>query len=180
MALFAADRFTGSSPWRQPADDRQRLVETGHGDHVDATVCRAVCVLEILAGRDQEGVGAGVDRADRLLVDAADLVYAAGKVELAGDRDLVSLQQVAAAERVVDLERERQPRRRPADRAGREAHRYRDVADVDGVADRNADQRAGWMVGAGDGADRDVPRLLQRQVHRLPRLDRLHGPDQVT
>src|SRR4029079_19515350 len=104
MALFAADRFTASSPWRQPADDRQRLVETGHGDHVDAAVRGAPRVLEIGSGRDQEGVGAGVDGADRLLIDAADLVHAAGQVELAGDRDLVAAQQVAAAQRVVDLE----------------------------------------------------------------------------
>src|SRR5689334_24511602 len=137
MALFAADRFTASSPWRQPADDRQRLVETGHGDHVDAAVRGAPRVLEIGAGRDQEGVGAGVDGADRLLVDATDLVHASGQVELAGDGDLVAAQQVAAAQRVVDLEREREAGRRPADRAGRESDRYRDVADVHGVAYRD-------------------------------------------
>src|SRR6478752_10295630 len=172
MALFAADRFTGSSPWRQPANDRQRLVETGHRDHVDAAVRGAPRILEIVAGRDQEGVGAGVDGADRLLVDAADLVHAAGQVELAGDRDLVTAQQVAAAQRVVDLERERQPGRGAADRAGREADRYRDVADVHGVADRDADQRARRVVGAGDGDDRDVPGLRSEEMRKLPRLDR--------
>ena len=38
-----------------------------------------------------EGVGAGVDRAERLLLDAADLAHVAVQVDLAGDGDAVAV-----------------------------------------------------------------------------------------
>ena len=49
-----------------------------------------------------------------------------------------------------------------------------------GVADRDADQRAGRVVSAGDGGDASTfPACFSVSCTDLPRLDRLHGSDQI-
>ena len=75
---------------------------------------RASAALSL--GHDEE-VGAGLPGADRLLLDAADRLDAAVEPELAGHDDAPALVDLRP-ELVDDVERERQARRRAADRAG--------------------------------------------------------------
>ena len=86
--------------------------------------------------RDNERVGAGLDGSERLLLGAADGAHVAEQVELSGGRDPVAVEQRPAAQAVVDLEREGQAGRRPADAVDRVADVDGMLLDPDGVADR--------------------------------------------
>src|SRR4051794_28445437 len=65
---------------------------------VSAPALMAPIVFDVGRGGHGGGGGGGVGGAVVFVVPPADLVPAAGQVELAGDRDLVSSQQVAAAQ----------------------------------------------------------------------------------
>ena len=78
-------------------------------------------------------------------------------------------QEVAAAQAVVDLEREREPGGRPADPLDRVVHLDRDLADADVVGDGDADDRPVLAVGAArPSSGARVPRWVMVKAAASP------------
>src|SRR6476646_8225877 len=136
---------------RKVTDDVERLREGLDADDPELAVGSGARRRDVVY-RDNERVGAGLDRSERLLLGAADGADVAEQVELACNRDPVAVEKVAAAQAVVDVERERQAGGGAADPVDRVAHVDRDALDPDGVADLDTDDRAVLPVGRGDRA----------------------------
>src|SRR4029079_11004093 len=101
------------------------------------------------------------------------------RVELAGGGDAMAVEQGAAAQAVVDLERERQAGRRSADAVDGVAHVDRDALDPDGVADRDADDGAVLAVARLHGAKRLRAGVAERVLRGVARREAVREPDEV-
>ena len=88
-------------------------------DHADAPARRRAAVRGVLQRARARGPRARAAAPSTFCSHAADRADLAVEVDGARDRDLAALGEAVAAERVVDLEREREPRRRPAAEAAR-------------------------------------------------------------
>ena len=91
----------------------QRLSKILHRDDRQIP-CMPPCLGCVLPSRDEEDVRAGAPGADHLLLHAADREHVAVELDLARRRHLEPAVDVAA-QLLDDVEREREPRRGPAD-----------------------------------------------------------------
>src|SRR5207253_4133013 len=107
----------------------------------------------VIPSRDEEYADAGAPDPDRLLLDAADRRDGAVELDLARRRDAPPVIDVAA-ELLEHVEREREPGRRTADRAGVDLHLDRQL-DECGLVDEDPDQRVAWVCAIGDRPDDD-------------------------
>src|SRR5260370_10663649 len=112
---------------------RDGLAERADLDHLQAGRDRALDVRAVGRG-GQEDRRARVTGAHHLLLDAADGVYLAADLDLAGPGDELAAGQVHRGQLVDDAEREHHARAGPADVAHAELHRERELelpADLD-------------------------------------------------